>query len=127
MHRIASPAAPRGRAEDGDGFLVAPGIAAGLAVLALLAVLAARPGAGLSAATLPRAHEAAHRPIGELVQRGRDEGAFRTDLPTDWLVTTPLALMHACSDEVRAGRIDPAGALHILTPAIRDVLTPRRA
>jgi hypothetical protein len=50
MHRIARAAVPRGRAEDGDGFLVAPGIAAELGLLALLPVPAARPAAGLSAA-----------------------------------------------------------------------------
>jgi TetR/AcrR family transcriptional regulator, mexCD-oprJ operon repressor len=77
----------------------------------------------LSPAALTRAHQAAHHRIGELVQRGRDEGAFRTDLPTDWLVTTTLALIHACGDEVRAGRIDPASAPHILTTTIRDLLT----
>jgi AcrR family transcriptional regulator len=77
----------------------------------------------LSPAALTRAHQAAHHRIGELVQRGRDEGAFRTDLPTDWLVTTTLALMHACGDEVRAGRIDTSHGLHILTTTIRDLLT----
>jgi TetR/AcrR family transcriptional regulator, mexCD-oprJ operon repressor len=85
----------------------------------------------LSPAALTRSHEAAHRRIGEFVQRGREEGAFRTDLPTEWLVTAALALMHACGDEVRAGRLDPAGALPILTTTIRDVLTgpsqPKRA
>ena len=35
---------------------------------------------------------------------------FRTDLPTDWLVTVCLSLMHAAGDEVRAGRLQPAEA-----------------
>jgi AcrR family transcriptional regulator len=79
----------------------------------------------LSPAALTRAHQGADHRIGELVQRGRDDGAFRTDLPTNWLVTISLALMHACGDEVRAGRIDPASALHILTTTIRDVMVGR--
>jgi hypothetical protein len=49
--------------------------------------------------------------------------AVRTDLPTDWLVTATLVLMHACGDEVRAGRLDTASAPRILTTTIRDVLT----
>ncbi|MGH2946345.1 MAG: TetR/AcrR family transcriptional regulator, partial [Solirubrobacteraceae bacterium] len=80
---------------------------------------------GLSPAAVTRTHEAAHRPIRELVERGREEGAFRTDLPADWLVTSCFALMHACGDEVRAGRMDPAGALAVLTATLRAVFAAR--
>jgi TetR/AcrR family transcriptional regulator, mexCD-oprJ operon repressor len=79
----------------------------------------------LSAEAMTRAHEAAHRPIGALVERGRAEGAFRTDVPAEWLVTSCFALMHACGDEVRAARIDAADALEILTATIRDLFLAR--
>jgi TetR/AcrR family transcriptional regulator, mexCD-oprJ operon repressor len=73
----------------------------------------------LTAAEVTRTHEAAIRPIRRLVQRGRKEGAFRTDLSTDWLVTACFALLHACGDEVRAGRMDAASAPGVLTTTIR--------
>jgi TetR/AcrR family transcriptional repressor of mexCD-oprJ operon len=80
----------------------------------------------LSPAALMRAHEAALRHLRQLVERGRAAGDFRSDLPTDWLVSSALALMHACGDEVRAGRIDPERALALLTTTIRDLLVGPR-
>jgi TetR/AcrR family transcriptional regulator, mexCD-oprJ operon repressor len=79
----------------------------------------------LSSAAMARSHEAAHHRLRALVRRGQDEGAFRTDLPTDWLVTSALALMHACGDEVRAGRIDATAAPDVLATTIHDLFTPR--
>ena len=79
----------------------------------------------LSPAAMRRTHEAAHRRIRELVERGRAEGAFRTDLPADWLATSCLALMHACGDEVRAGRLDAASAPGVLTATMRDLFVGR--
>jgi TetR/AcrR family transcriptional repressor of mexCD-oprJ operon len=77
----------------------------------------------LSPAALTRAHQAAHHRIAAFIERGRDAGSFRTDLPTDWLVTATLALMHACGDEVRASRLNAVAAPRILTTTIRDLLT----
>lgn len=79
--------------------------------------------ARLSPAALTRAHEAGHRRLHDLVERGREERAFRTDLPTDWLVASCFALIHACGQEVRDGRLDPAGAVNVLTATIRALLT----
>jgi TetR/AcrR family transcriptional regulator, mexCD-oprJ operon repressor len=70
---------------------------------------------------LPRAP----RPIRRLVDRGRREGAFRTDLPADWLVTTCFALLHACGDQVRAGAMSSAEALDVLTRTMRDLFVAR--
>jgi AcrR family transcriptional regulator len=81
----------------------------------------------LSSEAMSRAHETAHRQIGALVERGRAEGAFRADVPADWLVTSCFALMHACGDVVRAGRIEASAALPILTATIRDVFVGRTA
>lgn len=75
----------------------------------------------LTPAALARAHEAVRSRIRALLQRGREDGAFRTDLPTDWLVTSFFALIHACGDEVRAGSMDSAEALDVLSATIHDV------
>ena len=69
-----------------------------------------------------RAHDAALHPVRDLVERGRAQGAFRTDLSTDWLVTTFFSLLHACGDEVRAGRMASDDAPRVLRATIGDVL-----
>jgi TetR/AcrR family transcriptional repressor of mexCD-oprJ operon len=71
------------------------------------------------------AQAAAEELIRELVDRGRAEGAFRTDLPADWLATSCFALMHACGDDVRAGRLEATAALGVLTATVRDVVVGR--
>jgi hypothetical protein len=38
-------------------------------------------------------------------------------------MTASVALVHACSDEVRAGHIDEHDAVRILTTSVRDLLT----
>ena len=74
-----------------------------------------------------RTHQAAHQTIGTLLERGRADGSFRTDLPIGWLVTACIALIHACSDQVRGGQIDPDDAVRILTTSVRDLFTGTRA
>ncbi|WCB96456.1 hypothetical protein DSM104299_05215 [Baekduia alba] len=70
-----------------------------------------------------RAHTALRGPIGELLARGQATGAFRTDLPTPWLISSYFALMHACGEEVRAGTLDAADAVSVLRPTLRAVFT----
>ena len=40
-----------------------------------------------------------------LIERGQAAGAFRADVPAAWHLATVLAVVHAASAEVRAGRI----------------------
>jgi TetR/AcrR family transcriptional regulator, mexCD-oprJ operon repressor len=75
----------------------------------------------LSAQRLRRAHAALHEPIAALIERGRAEGAFRTDLPSAWLLASYFALVHGCSDEVHAGRIRAGDATAILQTTVRDL------
>ncbi len=82
--------------------------------------------AELSADAMRRAHQSARAVIGRLVERGRREGAFRTDVAARWLVTSCLALIHAAAEEVRAGEIDSKEALDALDVTIVDLLTARR-
>jgi TetR/AcrR family transcriptional regulator, mexCD-oprJ operon repressor len=80
----------------------------------------------LSPEAVTRTHQTAHHAIAGLLARGQADGSFRTDLPADWLVHASIALIHACNDGVRAGRIDPGDALRILTSSIRDLFTGTR-
>jgi AcrR family transcriptional regulator len=80
----------------------------------------------LSPAALRRTHEAALRAVHALVERGRDEGAFRRDVPADWLVTSFHALIHAAGDDVRARRLEPDAAVEVLGTTMRDVFVGSR-
>ena len=80
----------------------------------------------LDPTALRRTHDAAQRRVRALVRRGRKEGAFRTDVPAEWLVTSLFALMHACGDEVRAGRMSASRGLDALLPTVRSVFVARR-
>ncbi len=77
----------------------------------------------MSPDTIARTHQAAHRTISALLQRGQADGSFRTDLPAAWLVTSAIALIHACADEVRVGRISEDDAARVLTVTVRDLFT----
>jgi AcrR family transcriptional regulator len=61
-----------------------------------------------------------------LVERGQAEGAFRMDVPAGWHLSMLLALIHAASAELRAGRvpIDEAEAALVAT-VLGSVASPR--
>jgi TetR/AcrR family transcriptional regulator, mexCD-oprJ operon repressor len=52
-----------------------------------------------------------HRPVlaqlGPLIQRGQRDGSFRADVPASWHLSMILAVIHAASGELTAGRIPP--------------------
>jgi hypothetical protein len=77
----------------------------------------------LSPEAVARTHQAAHQAIGALLERGMADGSFRTDLPAAWLATACIALIHACSDSVRAGTISHSDAERILRTSVRDLFT----
>jgi TetR/AcrR family transcriptional regulator, mexCD-oprJ operon repressor len=45
-----------------------------------------------------------------LIERGQADGVFRTDVPAGWHLSMLLALIHAGSAELRAGRVPEASA-----------------
>jgi AcrR family transcriptional regulator len=98
-------------------------LAIGWQKLARNATMAQAATEQLSPETITHAHQAALGKLADLTKRGQADGSFRTDLPVGWLVAAALALIHACGDEVRAGRLDPAAAPQILTTSIRDLFT----
>ena len=82
--------------------------------------------AELSADAIRRTHETGRRLIRRLVTRGRREGAFRTDVPVDWLVASFFALVHAARDEVRARKLSPEQALAALSSTVVDLFVGRQ-
>jgi TetR/AcrR family transcriptional repressor of mexCD-oprJ operon len=76
---------------------------------------------GLTAEATHRAHHNAARLIRDLVDRGRREKAFRTDVPAEWLVASYFALVHGARDEVLAGRMSRGPALKALQVTLVDL------
>ncbi len=59
----------------------------------------------LPEAELRRRHAAVLGVLEPLIERGQRDGSFRSDVPRAWHLSMLLALMHAASAEVRAGRM----------------------
>jgi AcrR family transcriptional regulator len=80
----------------------------------------------LGSVRLRERHRRAVDQIEELLSRGREEGAFRTDLPLSWLVTTVYSLLHAAAEDVNAGQLDRDEAADVLAATLLSALTPPR-
>jgi AcrR family transcriptional regulator len=73
-------------------------------------------------------HEEVLRVIGTLIRRGQREGAFRRDLPADWLASSCLALVHNAARAVNEGTIDPGRVGAVLGTTVADLCAgPRRS
>jgi len=79
----------------------------------------------LSADAMRQSHASARDVIRKLIQRGRKDGSFRTDLPVAWLVTASLALMHAAAEAVRTGELSAGATPKALSLTIADLLRRR--
>jgi TetR/AcrR family transcriptional regulator, mexCD-oprJ operon repressor len=63
--------------------------------------------------------------IRELTERGRREGVFRVDVPTDWLVSAFFALVHTAHEDVAARRFSSKAALDALARTVPDLFAAR--
>lgn len=59
----------------------------------------------LPQAELHQRHRSVLATLQPLIERGQREGAFRGDVPAAWHLAILLALIHAASAELRAGRL----------------------
>ena len=57
-----------------------------------------------------------------LIERGRRDGTFGSDVPAAWHLSMTLALIHAASAEVRAGRVEEQGAEDALVRTVLGAL-----
>ncbi|MGP5165081.1 TetR/AcrR family transcriptional regulator [Arthrobacter rhombi] len=55
-------------------------------------------------------HEESEARMRGLLERGRREGVFRSDLPVSWLLATTHVVMNGAAEEITAGRLDPEDA-----------------
>jgi|SRR5579875_183575 len=75
----------------------------------------------LSTQAIHRSHHTALETLRGLAERGRAEGAFRTDLPVELLVSGALALIHAVADAVREGVIETGAAADAADTLVTDL------
>lgn len=78
----------------------------------------------LGSTRLRQHHDKAIGRIEQLLIRGQHEGAFRTDLPLSWLITTIYSLLHAAADDVNAHRLDRDTAPDVLEATLLTALRP---
>jgi TetR/AcrR family transcriptional regulator, mexCD-oprJ operon repressor len=79
----------------------------------------------LSSEAVWRAHQSAADTVQRLIERGRRTGAFRKDLPVQWLVASCFSLLHTAADEVREGRIKPDAAMTAVKTSVIELFTGR--
>ncbi|WP_241386697.1 TetR/AcrR family transcriptional regulator [Rhodococcus sp. CH91] len=79
----------------------------------------------LPAEDVRAAHDGLFARVTALIDRGRAEGVFRTDLPSSWLVSVLHSLVHCAATEVAAGRL-PAerAAEYIVSTALPSFAPP---
>jgi AcrR family transcriptional regulator len=68
-------------------------------------------------------HDRPLRRVERLIERGRQAGDFRTDLPLGWLVTTFFAIIHSAAQEREAGRLAADEVEHVLVSTMLSLLT----
>lgn len=61
--------------------------------------------------------------VDELIRRGQEDGAFRADLPSSWLVTLLHLTMHGVAAEIREGRIMHTDASFIIAATVLAAYT----
>ena len=79
----------------------------------------------LPQAELRARHYAVLARVEPLIERGQADGTFRSDVPAAWHVSMLLALVHAASAELSAGRIGADEAEHALLVTVLGALGDR--
>lgn len=75
-----------------------------------------------------RSHHDVHlRRLDALLARGQKAGAFRSDLPRRWLITTCYSVMHAAAEDCAAGRLREREAARVIAATLLAALTPPAA
>jgi TetR/AcrR family transcriptional regulator, mexCD-oprJ operon repressor len=75
----------------------------------------------LTPGSLHRTHQAMVAPLQALIERGRREGAFRTDMSAEWLVTMYLAIVHAAAEHAVEHTTDRTDAFQLLTTTLTEL------
>lgn len=63
-------------------------------------------------------HEQPAARVEVLIRRGQDDGVFRADLPSSWLVTLLHLAMHGAAGEIRGGRLVHTDAAFVIAAGV---------
>jgi AcrR family transcriptional regulator len=78
-------------------------------------------------AELRQRHSSVLATLQPLIERGQADGTFRADVPAAWHLSMLMALMHAASGELGAGRVTDADAATALVATILGAVSDRHA
>lgn len=76
----------------------------------------------LPVARIRELHKASEARMRSLIEQGRSEHVFRTDLPVSWLLTVTHATMNAAAEEITAGRLATEDAASYIDAILRPAL-----
>lgn len=92
-------------------------------LVAEFAALLAAAEDALPAGRVRELHDDPARRMADLICHGQQQGVFRADLPTDWLVDVVQYILHGAAEQVRAGRLAAQDAGDVVTKTVLSVLT----
>jgi len=76
----------------------------------------------LPAGRVRELHDKPAQRMTDLIERGQEQGVYRTDLPASWLVNVVHHVLNGAAGEVRAGRLPKADAAVVVTKTIQPML-----
>ncbi|WP_440073862.1 TetR/AcrR family transcriptional regulator [Streptosporangium sp. OZ121] len=76
----------------------------------------------LPAGRVRELHAAPARRVEELIRRGQDDGAFRTDLPISWLINVLHYILKGAAEESRAGRMETSETARVVIATAQAIL-----
>ena len=98
-------------------------IASSWLLIAQIGSLMAAAQEELSPERMRELHERPSARVDELIRRGQEDGVFRTDLPSSWLVTLLHLTMHGVAGEIREGRIIHTDAALVIASSVLAAYT----
>jgi TetR/AcrR family transcriptional regulator, mexCD-oprJ operon repressor len=78
----------------------------------------------LSSERIRARHDGPMSRVQALVSRGQQDGAFRSDLPAQWLTAVFSSALHGAAAEIRAGRLPAADAARVISATLLAAYTP---
>ena len=76
---------------------------------------------------LRQRHSSVLATLEPLIERGQADGTFRVDVPAAWHLSMLMALIHAASGELSAGRLNDTDAGTALVATVLGAVTARHA
>ena len=76
---------------------------------------------------LRQSHSSVLATLEPLIERGQADGTFRVDVPAAWHLSMLMALIHAASGELSAGRVNDTDAGTELVATVLGAVTARHA